>query len=78
MELIVGDHESLVGMFGDVADAFCPGFEFVFFVEIVVALGRRDERIIREPSVVAASVKTNASFAPDSIRWRKPENLAPF
>src|SRR5579863_4718535 len=61
LEMIVGDHESCAGMFGDVPDAFCPGFQFVFFVKIVVALGWRNEGIIGEPCVIPAAVEPDVA-----------------
>ena len=48
-------------MFGDVANALRPGLQFIFFIEIVVALGRRNKRIVGKPSVVPAPVEADIS-----------------
>ncbi len=61
LEMIVGDDERFAGGFGDVFDAFGPGFEFGFGVEIVVAFGGRGGGIVGEPGVVAATVKADVA-----------------
>ena len=45
------------------ADAMCRRFQFIFCVEIVVSFGRRNEWIVGEPRVVAASMETDVADA---------------
>ena len=61
LEVIVGDDESFVGVFGDMFDALGPGFEFLGGIQIVVAFGGRGSGIVAEPGVVAAAMEANVA-----------------
>ena len=61
LKMIVGDDESVVGLFGYFADARDPGSELFGGVKIVVALVGGDRSMVGEPGVVAAAVKPDVA-----------------
>ena len=59
--VIVGDHVGVTGVFADGTNTSDPGIEFLGGVEVVVAFVRRRCRIVVEPGVVTATVKSNVA-----------------
>src|SRR5438093_3105594 len=77
LKVIVGDDKRLASPLRDFVDASNPRRQLFGGVKIVVALVRRDGRIVAEPSVVAAPVQPHVSDRRGSLRGRpkrSPDN----
>jgi hypothetical protein len=70
LEMIVGDDEGVPGLSGDFVDAGDPRSQFFRGVEIVVALVGGNGRVVGEPRVVAAAMKTDVAEGRSDLRRR--------
>jgi hypothetical protein len=59
LKMVIGDHESGLGVFGDVRNPCGPGQELLLGIKVVVALVARHFGVVAEPGIFAAPVQTD-------------------